>query len=147
LDPGALRAVAHEAAVGTSAEDEPERIDQQALAGAGLAGDDVQTRAELEAQPVDEREVRDAELEEPARPLARRRPYHFLVQGRPGARHDGRSSTLWRSRSQNGWAPLGSRRRIGRSIARTSTTSPTSSRRSSRPSMLTRASCASTTRQ
>ena len=29
--------------------------------------------------------------------------------------HDGSSSTLWRSRSQNGWAPFGSMSRIGRS--------------------------------
>ena len=75
-------------------------------------------------------------------------------RSRPGAdsssavrAHDGSSSTLWRSRSQNGWAPCGSSRRIGRSIAWTSTTSPTAIGRSSRPSTETSASCASTTRQ
>ena len=59
----------------------------------------------VEAQPVDQREVGDRQLEQAAR---RGRLAH------PDG-HDGSSSTLWRSRSQNGSAPAGSTSRIGRS--------------------------------
>ena len=45
LDAGRLRAVADERRVGARAGDQPERVDEQALAGAGLAGDDVEARA------------------------------------------------------------------------------------------------------
>ncbi len=128
-DPGRLRPVPDERRVGPGTSGESEGVDQQALARAGLAGEDVQAGSELEPQPLDQGEVGDGDLEEPA-----------------GA-HDGSSSTLCRNRSQNGWAPFGSTRRIGRSSARTSTTSPTAIGMSSRPSMLTSASWASTTRQ
>ncbi len=94
----------------------------QALAGAGLAGDDVEAWAEGHAEPVDQRQVADRQLEQAS-----------------GA-HDGSNATLRRSRSQNGSAPVGSISRMGRSIARTSITSPTSIFRSSRPSIETRAS-------
>ena len=103
LDPRALRPVPDERRVRARPEREPERVDQQALARAGLAGEDVQAVGQLEPQAVDEREVGDRELEQPARPDA--------VIG-----HDGRSSTLVRSRSQNGIAPAGSMNRIGRSM-------------------------------
>ena len=45
---------------------QPEGIDQQALAGAGLAGDDVEARPERQAQPVDQRQVGDGQLEQAA---------------------------------------------------------------------------------
>ena len=99
LDPGRRRAVADEPRVGARAEGQPERVDEQALAGARLAGDDVEPGAELEPQPVDQREVGDGQLEQST--------------GR-GVAHDGSSSTLRRSRSQNGIAPAGSTNRIGR---------------------------------
>ena len=44
LDPRRLGAVADERRVGAGAERQPERVDEQALAGAGLAGDDVEAR-------------------------------------------------------------------------------------------------------
>ena len=122
LHPGDLGAVANQADVRACAADQPERIDEQALAGAGLAGDDVETRPEGHPQPIDQGEVADGQLEQAS-----------------GA-HDGSSATLCRSRSQNGCAPCGSMSRIGRSSARTSTTSPTAIGRSSRPSTETSAS-------
>ena len=76
---------------------------------------------ELEAQPVDERQVGDRQLEQAARQ-------------RCGLGHDGSSSTLCRSRSQNGCAPRGLDEADRPSTARTSTTSPTAIGRSSRPS-------------
>ena len=66
LDPRGLGAVADEARVRPRPADEPERVDQQALAGAGLAGDDVEARPERQAQPVDQRQVADGELEQAA---------------------------------------------------------------------------------
>ena len=67
LDPRRLGAVADEARVRARSPHEPEGIDQQALARAGLAGDDVQPRPEGQAQPVDQRQVADGQLEEAAR--------------------------------------------------------------------------------
>ena len=99
LDARRVRAVAHERRVRAGAEGQPQRVDDQALAGAGLAGDDVEPRLERQPQALDEGEVGDREL-----------------QQSPG--HDGSSATLWRSRSQKGCAPVGSMRRIGRSTAR-----------------------------
>ena len=128
LDPGDLGAMPDQARVGAGTGDEAERIDEQALAGPGLAGDHVEPGLERETDPLDDREVGDGEFEQS-----------------PG--HDGSSATLRRSRSQNGTAPLGSMSRSGRSTALTSTTSPTWICMSSRPSIETRASCASTTRQ
>ena len=98
LHAGRLRAVADEPDVRARAADEPERVDEQALAGSGLAGDDVEARREGQAQAIDQREVADGQLEEAS-----------------AQSHDGSSATLWRSRSQNGCAPAGSTRRIGRS--------------------------------
>ena len=105
-----VRPVTDQPGVRPRTTDEPEGVDQEALAGARLAGDHVESRPERQAQPVDEREVAHRQLEEAT------------------GGHDGSSATLWRSRSQNGWAPSGSIRRIGRSTARTSTTSPTCDR-------------------
>src|SRR4051794_18349768 len=135
LDSGDLCAVADKAGVGACTGDEAERVDQQALPGARLAGDHVEARFESQPQAIDQREVGDGQLEQASTTR--------LV---PGV-HDGSSATLWRSRSQNGCAPSGSTRRIGRSNARTSTTSPTAIGMSSRPSTETSASWASTTVQ
>ena len=45
---------------------EPQGIDQQALAGPGLAGEHVEARRERQSQAVDQREVVDGELEQAA---------------------------------------------------------------------------------
>jgi hypothetical protein len=131
LHPGPLRPVADETRGNPRSEGQAQGVDQQALARAGLAGDDVEAGPELETNPVDQAQVGDGQLEQA--------PRRFVA-------HDGSSSTLWRSRSQNGIAPAGSTNRIERAPADTSTTSPTAMGRSSRPSMLTSASIASTTR-
>ena len=122
LDARRLGTVADQPGVRARTAHESERIDQQALAGAGLAGDDVETRSERQPQAIDEGQVADRQLEEASRA------------------HEGSSATLWRSRSQNGCAPSGAMSRIGRSVARTSTTSPTRTGMSSRPSTETSAS-------
>ena len=59
LDAGGIGAVADERRVGAGAQREPEGIDDQALAGAGLAGDDVEAGLEREADAFDERQVGD----------------------------------------------------------------------------------------
>ena len=66
------------------------------LPGPGLAGQDVEAAVEGQAQSIDEGEVGDRQLEEPT-----------------DGGHDGRSSTLWRSRSQNDSEPSGAMSRIG----------------------------------
>ena len=66
LDPGELRAVPDQRCVGARSQGEAERVDEQALAGAGLPGDHVQPGAELEAEPIDQREIRDRQLEQAA---------------------------------------------------------------------------------
>ena len=128
-----IGAVADQRRVGAGSGRKAQRVDQEALAGSGLAGEDVQPGRELEPEPLDQRQIGDGQLEESA--------------GASVVAHDGSSSTFRRNRSQNGCAPDGSMSRIGRSSARTSTTSPATIGTSSRPSMLTIASCASTTRQ
>ncbi len=67
LDPGRRGAVPDEPGVGAGAEGQAERVDQQALPGAGLPGDDVESLAKLEPEPVDEGQVGDGELEQPSR--------------------------------------------------------------------------------
>ena len=125
-DPGRLGAVPDEAAVGPRTEGQAEGVDQQALAGPGLAGDHVEAGAEGQVEPVDQGQVRDGQLEQPAG------SGRGVVDRRGVVGHQlGRSSTLWRSRSQNGIALFGSTNRIGRSRAATSTTSPTLSGMSS----------------
>ena len=49
LDAGAVRAVANERRIGAGAERQPQRVDEQALARAGLAGEDVQPGARARA--------------------------------------------------------------------------------------------------
>ena len=104
LDPRDLRAVADQAGVRARAADEPEGVDQQALAGAGLAGDDVEARLEGQAQPVDEREV--------ARRSARGGGRRSRAVTRAAARPCGGAGPRTAGR------PRGSISRIGRSTAR-----------------------------
>ena len=59
-------AVAHEAAVAAPAERKREGIEQDGLAGAGLAGEDAQARPKAEIEPVDQDDVADRELDEHA---------------------------------------------------------------------------------
>jgi hypothetical protein len=66
--------VAHERGVGARAQREAKGVDQEALARAGLPGQDVEPPGELQAEPVDEREVGDRELEQAPDPRAAARP-------------------------------------------------------------------------
>ena len=91
LDPRRVGAVADQGRVRPRPQCEPQGVDQQALAGTRLAGDDVQPRRERQPQPVDQREVVDGELEQPAGSVRR-----------AWLGHDGSSATLCRRRSQNG---------------------------------------------
>jgi hypothetical protein len=59
-DLGTFRAAAHRARIGTITEREPERVDQDRLAGAGLAGHDGEPAVELELDLVDDGVARDA---------------------------------------------------------------------------------------
>ena len=100
LDARGLGAVADQGRVGAGAHREPEGVDQQALAGARLAGDDVEAGIEREAQPVDEREVGDRQLQEAARRRrgrrSRRQQLHLVAQQVPeraGRRAGGRGGS------------------------------------------------------
>ena len=141
LDAGRLGPVAHERRVGASAGGETQRVDQKALAGAGLAGEDVEAGLEHDPEPLDQGQVSNAQLRQSTGGHGRSR-FLRLRRGLPGRlhlgslRHEGSSSDFWRSRSQKGTAPLGSIRRIGRPISHTATTSPIANRLSSRPSTL-----------
>ena len=128
LDPGRVRAVADQRSVRPRPDRQPQGVDQEALAGAGLAGEDVEPRLEGDAQLLDQGQVADRELGQASgghrpRPRSRARSPAGLVLG-PGVvfcnrlqfgrvRHDGSSSDFWRSRSQNGTAPRGSMKRTG----------------------------------
>jgi hypothetical protein len=160
LDPACLGPVPDQRRVGPGTDCQAQGIDQEALAGAGLAGEDVEAGLERDPQPS-----RSGPGLERSAPPAARRPEALRASvpsgppprprppGRPDPipnraglelfRHDGSNSDFCRSRSQNGTAPRGSMRRIGRSISQTETTSPIASRRSSRPSTLIRTSYAS----
>ena len=81
-------AVADERRVGPRAERQPERIDEQALARPGLAGDDVEAGVERQAQAVDEGEVGDGQLEQATRPAgsarrSRRQQLHLVAEQVP----------------------------------------------------------------
>jgi len=54
--------VADERRIRASPDGQPEGVDQQALPGPCLAGEDVEPGLEREPQPVDQREVVDREL-------------------------------------------------------------------------------------
>ena len=51
-----------------AAEQQVERVREHGLAGAGLAGDDVEARRQLEARVLDQQQVLDGELEQHQRP-------------------------------------------------------------------------------
>ncbi len=56
-----LGALAHEPALGTDAERQAERIQQDRLAGAGFAREHAEPWMETEFQPVDQHDVADGE--------------------------------------------------------------------------------------
>ena len=57
LDRGGVLAGADEVAGGAPAEQQADGLDEDRLAGAGLAGQDVEARVELDLDRVDDREV------------------------------------------------------------------------------------------
>ena len=66
-DRGLLGAGPHQAGIGAPAERQPERVQQDRLAGAGLAGQHAQPRPEGEAEPVDQDDIADGQAEQHAR--------------------------------------------------------------------------------
>ena len=68
------------AGVGPRAERQAERVEQDRLAGAGLAGEHAEARLELELEPLDQHDIVDGELPQHAR-TARR--WASLPRGRP----------------------------------------------------------------
>ena len=67
---GALGAFAHQGGVATAADQELDRVDEDRLAGAGLAGERGEARAELERRSFDDDEVRRLERAQHAIPPA-----------------------------------------------------------------------------
>ncbi len=63
-DGGLLGARAHEAGIGPLSERQAERVEQDRLAGPGLAGQHAQTRAERQGQAVDQNDVADRQSEQ-----------------------------------------------------------------------------------
>ena len=63
-----LGARPHQPALGAPAERQPERIEQDRLAGAGLAGQHAQPRTKGEVEPVDQHDVANGEAEQHCRP-------------------------------------------------------------------------------
>ena len=59
LDGRGVLAGADEVGGGAAADEQADRADQDGLAGAGFAGQDVQARLELELEPVDDGQVAD----------------------------------------------------------------------------------------
>ena len=59
-----LGAGAHQAALGAHAERQPERVEQDRFAGAGLAGQDAQARPEGEIKPVDQHDIANGKAEQ-----------------------------------------------------------------------------------
>ena len=70
FDAGQVGAVPDEGRVGARPEGEAERVDHEALAGPGLAGQDVEAGLEPQAQAVNEAQVDDRQLEETAHAVA-----------------------------------------------------------------------------
>jgi hypothetical protein len=58
--------VAHEGAVAAAAQRQRERVEENRLAGAGLAGEHAQAVLEGDLEPVDQDDVADRELDEHA---------------------------------------------------------------------------------
>ena len=69
LDDGALGPGAHHFGGGARAEQEAQAVDDDRLAGARLAGEQIEPRAELQAQLFDDRQVENREFEQHKRPL------------------------------------------------------------------------------
>ena len=70
-DHGLRLALADQAAVGAGAEREAERIEQDRLAGAGLAGQHAEAGAEFEVEALDQHDVADGEAVSMTPPMAR----------------------------------------------------------------------------
>ncbi len=92
-----LGAVAHEAALGAHAQRQAQRVEQDRLAGAGLAGEHAEPGMEGEVEPVDQHDVANGEAEQHRRArdgawLASRRDDSGADGGRPEAAAGGRSS-------------------------------------------------------
>ncbi len=67
LDERLLGARPHQALLALLAEQQADALREQGLAGAGLAGDDVEPRSELEPRPGDEHEIVDRKFSEHGR--------------------------------------------------------------------------------
>ena len=59
---GGFLAAAHQPGIGAGAERQAERVQQDRLAGAGLAGEHAEAGLELQLEPVDQHDVVDGEL-------------------------------------------------------------------------------------
>ena len=59
---GGFLAVADQSGIGARAQRQPERVEQDRFAGAGLAGQHAEAGLELELEPVDQHDVLDGEL-------------------------------------------------------------------------------------
>ena len=125
LDARLLGAGAHHVGRRAPAAQQRHRLDEQRLAGAGLAGEHVEPRAELDLHVVEQREVGDAQVRQHVF-LSRRRlaakvacllfaPVHFLAQHVEVA------------------LPASRNRRSGRRAAEISTRSPSASPRAPLP--------------
>ncbi|MNT47886.1 hypothetical protein D3C72_1846360 [compost metagenome] len=60
-DAGAGRAFAHDAGVGPLAQHQGQGVDQDRLAGAGLAGEDGEARGEIQVERIDDDEIADGQ--------------------------------------------------------------------------------------
>ena len=60
LDRGGVFAGADQVSRGAAADQQADRADQDGLAGAGLAGEDVEARLELELEAIDDGQIADA---------------------------------------------------------------------------------------
>ena len=70
-----LGALAHQRGVAARAERQREGIEQDRLAGAGLAGQHGKARREIDVEPVDQNDVSDR------KPGQHGRPSHFIIHG------------------------------------------------------------------
>ena len=89
-DLGPRRALAHHAGVAAAAEGELQRVDQDRLAGAGLAGEHGEARAEVEFERRHDHEIAQREASQHGRRAVR------LALPAPAFRHP-RSSAAWRA--------------------------------------------------
>ena len=80
-----LRAVADEAGVGAPTQHQRQRIDEQALARAGLTGDDGEASRKRDAHVLDEGQVADGKLEQAHGQLGRSAASQQLQNGPRGS--------------------------------------------------------------